>query len=125
MKDTEKKEPVSDNRYRISYSYTGSKELFYIRPTTFDLNHPIENIDMNQNKVWFEFTYNGLDKVELQKETDKHFENCFHLIGNINNDIKNINNKLNQQIPILVSERNEYVTKKSNFLSEINKKENI
>jgi len=108
---------------KVSYPYTGTKELFYIKPSTWTMTH--YRICLSEpSVVSFIVKLTQKDAELFKREKESAYGSAFANVGNINNFVSSWNNGLKE---LVKSEFNRIKTKykdENSFFAAINVKTN-
>jgi|AntAceMinimDraft_16_1070373.scaffolds.fasta_scaffold04057_5 hypothetical protein len=112
---------ISRNSYyfEIMYNFTGSIELFTIRPNPHTLRSYQVNVNKDSNKVSFELIMNEQNAERFKLLKNKLFQNAFSNLDSVNENIKELNSKIPDYITNSFSERKNYFLKENDFFSKI------
>jgi hypothetical protein len=106
--------------FRVQYAYSGSGQLFNVRPTKWiPRSYDIE-VDINNNMVSFFFKVYKQDPKEFYNARHKAFKKAFCNIGDLNTNVAQFNKKLQQYISeYFLTEKRKYLNE-NNFFEAIN-----
>ena len=107
---------------QISYSYSGSGELFKVRPNSFTLTSNKITVDEYSSRVSFEIKVYSQDVSEFQCEKDSAYHRAFTNVANINLCIKGHNDSLARLVKQKFNNAKQKRLSKTNFFAAINVK---
>jgi hypothetical protein len=110
--------------FHINYDFTGTAELFGVRPNTRSLTSLQIFIDEQQKKVSFSVKLFKRDPVEFQQEKNRFYEMAFANIGNINTDVSHWNKKLPIDVSRLFTAAKKEFYEENAFYAAVNVKVN-
>lgn len=109
--------------FKISYSYTGSKELFRINPSTKTITY--YNISLeSDNTVSFVIQLTKLEENSFMRAKDEAYSSAFANVSNINKFVTNWNNRLRDIIKRQFKAVKDKYIKENSFFAAINVKTN-
>lgn len=120
-RQTYKKEAYN---FKVTYSYSGSSELFRIRPSARRLVSYDIDLDTWSKKVSFAFKLFNQDPQEFKRIKDSCFHDAFINLDGINLDVEKANNNLKGSIVRAFTELKKEYLKENNFFAAINIKVN-
>jgi hypothetical protein len=104
--------------FTISYSFTGTKGLFSVSPSSMTMTSYIICVD--EHSVSFEIELTDLDPQKFQSQKQSAFGNAFSNVDNINNFVKRWNSSLENYIrPVFSKIKDKYI-KENDFYAAIN-----
>jgi hypothetical protein len=110
--------------FTISYSFSGSRELFSVRPGRWQMMSNEIHIDQFHPKVSFRITLDKKDPNEFVGLKRQAFERSFYNIDNINADVAEWNNMIQREIEKYFTSQREKHLEENNFFTAINLKMN-
>ncbi|GAB3938769.1 hypothetical protein [Larkinella terrae] len=130
-----KQETVHDNMWNrtyvqdvyyftVTYSFTGSAELFNMRSTSWHITFAEINIDHINNKVSLVIKLTELDSDKFNRNKADILARAFRNLENVNKDALNWNNSLPANINYLFSRVKSKYEKENSFYAAINVKIN-
>jgi hypothetical protein len=110
--------------FNIDYPFTGSAQLFKIRPSSW-VNHafPI-SIDERNSIVTLQIHLTRMDPTEFQQEKNNSYRRAFANVNNVNNDAARWNGKVAQEIQRIFKAIKGKYLKENSFYAAINVKVN-
>ena len=104
---------------QISYSYSGSVELFKVRPNPFTLTSNKIMVDEYSSRVSFEIILYSQDVSEFQRKKDSAYQRAFANVENINLCIKGHNDSLARLVKQKFNNVKQKRLSKNNFFAAI------
>ena len=105
--------------FEITYSFTGSSELFKVRPNPYQLSSYKITVDQYSSKVSFVIDVFSMDPSVFEQEKKSAFTNAFSNIENINHCVREYNNSLKSIIRKKFSKAKEQRLAKTGFFAAI------
>jgi hypothetical protein len=112
---------IFGNRYffEIMYNFTGSIELFSIKPNPFTMRSYQVYVNKDSNKVSFELIMNDQNAEKFKLLKNKLFQSAFSNIDHVNENIKELNSKIPDYVTTTFNKRKNHFLKENEFFSEI------
>lgn len=107
---------------RISYSYTGNSNLFYVRPSPFTLTTYEISVNDYLSRVAFVIKVFSQNVDEFQREKGRAFSSAFTNLKNIDSCVSFFNNSLNELIRQMFIKAKQNRLAKTSFFAAINVK---
>ena len=109
----------SNYNFEIMYNFTGSIELFSIKPNPYTMSSYQVNVDENNNKVSFELVMQEQNAKKFQLLKNKLFNRAFCNINHVNENIRKLNLIVPEFIVNTFHDRKKHFLKENDFFSEI------
>src|SRR5664280_656376 len=110
--------------FTVYYRFTGSAELFNVKPTTWRMDSTEIFVNQTRNTVSFSFKLYKRDPEAFNDAKNSLYSSAFSNVTNINNDIKNWNNGLEGTINSIFNAQKTKYQEENNFFAAINVKIN-
>jgi len=108
----------------VRYKYSGSADLFSVKSNPWKMTSYEIAVNESNETVSFNFTLYNQDATEFDGAKNRAFGAAFANMGNVNNDIAEINTGLLNTIKIYLSNEKQKHAKENDFFAAINIKVN-
>lgn len=111
-------------RLKVRLPFNIYKELFRCKPGSFDLNPPLYD-ELNRNEVvyYIDYTTNNRDpeeiKEDIENELEDWFDNVEKYVGNLNDDIEQMQEKFRGKARSAIERRRDEVETKQQVMDEL------
>ena len=108
--------------FTLKYPYTGSSDVFKIRPSTYTMTST--DLFVDQSTVSFSFKVFKQDPQEFERAKNEHYSKAFTNVSNANQAVTHINNEIRNFVNNHFRSTKEKYQKENNFFEAINLKVN-
>lgn len=120
----EERYQVEKYTFTIEYKFSGSAELFWVRPNPYTMTSYEITVDRQQNIVSYSFPVRKMDAEEFKRKNEEVKRDAFTNVGNINTFIQGWNNQLPEKVNSYFQAQKSKYKQENDFFTAINVKVN-